>query len=130
MIAAKTSGMPTSSSAPRSPPSSRNSAHAMSATAPPPTPLNSATICGIAVIFTLRAAGTPMTVPIARPTTMSTKSAPSRSGFSSVATTATPMPTAAILLPCTAVVGLVSFARPVMNMPNATMYAAVMKSTS
>ena len=64
MIAAKTSGMPTSSSVLRSPPSSRNSAQAMSATAPPPTPLNSATICGIAVIFTLRAAGTPMTVPI------------------------------------------------------------------
>ena len=47
----------------RSPPESRNSAHAISATAPPPTPLNSATICGIAVIFTLRAAGTPTAVP-------------------------------------------------------------------
>ena len=32
-----------------------NSASAISATAPPPTPLNSATICGIAVIFTRRA---------------------------------------------------------------------------
>jgi hypothetical protein len=39
----------------------------MSATAPPPTPLKSATICGIAVIFTARAAGTPMTVPSAMP---------------------------------------------------------------
>ena len=38
---------------------SRNSTQAISATAPPPTPLNSATICGIAVIFTLRAAGMP-----------------------------------------------------------------------
>jgi len=32
------------------------SARAISAAAPPPTPLNSATICGIAVIFTARAA--------------------------------------------------------------------------
>jgi hypothetical protein len=31
----------------------RNSTHAISATAPPPTPLNRATICGIAVILTL-----------------------------------------------------------------------------
>ena len=29
----------------------RNSTHAIRATAPPPTPLNSATICGIAVIL-------------------------------------------------------------------------------
>ena len=42
-----------------------NSATEISATAPPPTPLNSATICGIAVIFTARAAGTPTAVPIA-----------------------------------------------------------------
>ena len=42
-----------------------NSASAISATAPPPTPLNSATICGIAVIFTERAPTTPMTAPIA-----------------------------------------------------------------
>ena len=40
---------------------------ATSATAPPPTPLNSATICGIAVIFTARAETTPMAVPIAIP---------------------------------------------------------------
>ncbi len=32
------------------------SARAINAAAPPPTPLNSATICGIAVIFTARAA--------------------------------------------------------------------------
>ena len=36
------------------------SASAMSAAAPPPTPLNSATICGIAVIFTARAAYAPI----------------------------------------------------------------------
>jgi hypothetical protein len=49
----------------------RYSTHAISATAPPPTPLNSATICGIAVIFTLRAAGTPTAAPIARPAMIS-----------------------------------------------------------
>ena len=54
----------------RSPPAWRNSAHAISATAPPPTPLKSATICGIAVIFTLRAAGTPTAVPMTRPITI------------------------------------------------------------
>ena len=43
-----------------------NSAIATSAAAPPPTPLNRATICGIAVIFTLRAPTTPTTEPIAR----------------------------------------------------------------
>ena len=43
---------------------SRNSTNEIRATAPPPTPLNSATICGIAVIFTERAAGTPTAVPM------------------------------------------------------------------
>ena len=43
----------------------------MSAAAPPPTPLKSATICGIAVIFTSRAETTPITVPTAIPTTIS-----------------------------------------------------------
>ena len=39
---------------------------ATSAAAPPPTPLNSATSCGICVICTLRAAGTPIIRPTAR----------------------------------------------------------------
>ena len=73
----------------RSPASSRrcarNSAHAISATAPPPTPLNSATICGIAVIFTLRAAGTPTAVPIATPSDDQARSCRSRPAISSVA---------------------------------------------
>jgi hypothetical protein len=43
----------------------------MSAAAPPPTPLKSATICGIAVIFTRRAEMTPITVPMAMPTRIS-----------------------------------------------------------
>ncbi len=44
-----------------------NSTSEISAAAPPPTPLNSATICGIAVIFTFRAPTTPITDPIAIP---------------------------------------------------------------
>jgi hypothetical protein len=42
-----------------------SSASATNAAAPPPTPLNSATICGIAVIFTRRAATAPKPPPIA-----------------------------------------------------------------
>ena len=41
-----------------------SSASETSAAAPPPTPLKSATICGIAVIFTLRAATAPKPPPI------------------------------------------------------------------
>src|SRR5690242_20186950 len=41
-----------------------SSASEIKAAAPPPTPLNSATICGIAVIFTLRAATAPNPPPI------------------------------------------------------------------
>ena len=76
----------------------RYSTQAINATAPPPTPLNNATIWGIAVIFTLRAAGTPTAVPIARPTMIRmTVPEPSNSPLRSrVATTATAMPTAAV----------------------------------
>lgn len=87
-----------------------NSTHAMSATAPPPTPLNSATICGIAVILTLRADGTPTSAPIATPRTISSQLP--MPGVSRVASTATPMPTAAIQLPRTAVRGPVRPIRP------------------
>ena len=96
----------------------RNSDHAMSATAPPPTPLNSATICGIAVIRTLRADGTPSAAPTTSPTMISSQLWRT---VSSVANTATSMPTAAILLPRTAVRGPVSPDRPRMNSANATM---------
>ena len=48
----------------------RNSRLATSAAAPPPTPLNSATICGIAVIFTEYAPMAPMIRPITMPTIM------------------------------------------------------------
>ena len=49
----------------------RYSIQAMIATAPPPTPLNIATICGIAVIRTFRAAGTPIAVPMTSPRAIS-----------------------------------------------------------
>ena len=82
----------------------------MIATAPPPTPLNSATICGIAVMRTRRAAGIPIAVPSSSPSTISHGVAePSHTcGVSSVAMIAIAMPTAAIRLPRTAVRGPVS----------------------
>ena len=87
----------------------RNSDQEISATAPPPTPLNSATICGIAVIFTWRADGTPSAVPITSPTMIRIQL---YCTCSSVATAARVIPTAAILLPRTAVFGPVRPIRP------------------
>ena len=88
----------------------RYSTQAINATAPPPTPLKIATICGIAVIFTLRAAGIPIAVPIATPAMINqTVAEPwNAPGRSSVAITAIAIPVAAILLPRTAVRGPVS----------------------
>ncbi len=74
-----------------------NSASATSAAAPPPTPLNSATICGIAVIFTRRAATAPNVPPIAEPTTI--RQYESTCSFASVTTIAIAMPTAPIQFP-------------------------------
>ena len=69
------------------PSSSWNSASATSAAAPPPTPLNRATICGIAVIFTLRAPTSPTTLPIAAATTISAQfEIPSTSSVVAIAT--------------------------------------------
>ena len=80
-----------------------NSAAAINAAAPPPTPLNSATICGIAVIFTIRAEATPMTVPTATPATISQYE--SISGLSRVKRIAIAIPTAATTFPERAVEG-------------------------
>ncbi len=55
----------------------RNSAVEMSAAAPPPAPLKSATICGIAVIFTLSAEYKPMAPPTSTPTAMAHQPTPS-----------------------------------------------------
>ena len=90
---------------------SRNSAHAISATVPPPTPLNRATSCGIAVIFTRRAGGIPSATPTTSPTMIRIQLPVSRMDIS-VATTAMNMPTAAIWLPRTAVFGPVRPIRP------------------
>ena len=72
MIAANRAGMSASSAGlPPAASDSRYSTNEIRATAPPPTPLNSATICGIAVIFTERAAGTPTAAPMATPSAIS-----------------------------------------------------------
>ena len=86
----------------------------MIATAPPPTPLNIATICGIAVIRTVRAAGTPTAVPMTNPSAIShgVLEPLSTCGVSSVATIAIAIPTAAIMFPRTAVRGPVNPLRP------------------
>src|SRR4051812_6760053 len=75
-----------------------NSTSDTSAAAPPPTPLNSATICGIAVIFTLRAPTAPITPPISPPTAMIHQPV-TTSSRSSVTTIATAMPAAPTWLP-------------------------------
>ena len=51
----------------------RNTTMDTSAAAPPPTPLKMATICGIAVILTRRAAGTATAAPMAMATSVSTR---------------------------------------------------------
>ena len=86
---------------------SRNSAHEIRNTAPPPTPLNSATICGIAVMCTIRAAGIPTAVPSTSPSAISQGVLePSNTcGWMSVEMIATAIPVAAIRLPRTAVRG-------------------------
>jgi hypothetical protein len=83
--------------------SSWNSASATSAAAPPPTPLKSATICGIAVICTRRAPTAPKAPPTSAATTISQfRCTPA---FRSVATIAITIPTAPIWLPRRAVAG-------------------------
>jgi hypothetical protein len=81
--------------------------------------LNSATIWGIAVIFTLRAAGMPTAVPMTTPRMIRPQFP--MPGVSRVAATAIAMPTAAVAFPRTAVRGPRSCIRPTMNSENATM---------
>ena len=92
------------------PPELRNSTHAINATAPPPTPLKSATICGIWVILTRRAAGTATTTPRTTPSTISRTL--ERLGRIRVAAIAIAIPVAASRLPRTAVLGPVRFESP------------------
>ena len=74
-----------------------SSASAISAAAPPPTPLNSATICGIAVIFTRRAATAPKPPPMTMPIAIAHQLVVPMSIH--VTTIASSMPTAPIWLP-------------------------------
>ena len=113
--------IPTSSS-PSSPPDSGacrwNSDAAISAAAPPPTPLNSATICGICVIFTARAESTPTTEPTAMPASISQYE--SISSIRNVKPMAIAMPTAAIQFPERAVRGCASRLTPMISKIAAT----------
>ena len=68
------------------------------AAAPPPTPLNSATNCGIAVIFTVRAPTRPIAAPITPPATMIHQPV-TTSSRNRVTTIATSIPSAPIWLP-------------------------------
>src|SRR5262249_47359086 len=74
---------------------------ATSAAAPPPTPLKRATICGTAVIFTVRAPAVPATAPITTPATQMAMPAGVKESRSriTVQATASTMPTAANQLP-------------------------------
>src|SRR5579883_2371944 len=83
--------------------STKNSAVDMQAAAPPPAPLKSATICGIAVILTLSAENNPTTVPTAMPMRMIHQ--PAASIRQIEAAMASSMPTAAYRLPTRAVAG-------------------------
>src|SRR5829696_702142 len=97
---------------------------ATSAAAAPPTPLNAATICGIAVIWTLWAATAPITDPTRTPAPIST--APSvlcMSATKIVATSAITMPTAAMVFPERAVSGRLRRRMPAMKSAAATRYA-------
>ena len=78
-----------------------HSASATSAAAPPPTPLKIATICGIAVIRTVRAPTTPTTVPMSPPTTIQAQfPIPSRESVVAIATSIPAPPTQFPLRAC------------------------------
>jgi hypothetical protein len=80
--------------------------------------LNSATICGIAVILTLRAPTTPITAPISMATAIAPKLATRLS--TRVATIAMTMPAAAMRLPVRAVAGDESRFSPITKVMSAT----------
>ena len=102
-----------------------NSRIETSAAAPPPAPLNSATIWGIAVIFTVRAPAKPATPPTTIPARM-IGIPPRTSAAKNVAITAMSMPAAAMRLPMTAVVGDERPFRPRMKVTAAMRYASGM----
>ena len=85
------------------------------AAAPPPTPLNSATICGIAVIFTIRAPNVPTAPPIRTPITITISPVVVKCSSGIVAPIAITIPAAAVKLPLRAPLGELSCLRPRMN---------------
>jgi len=91
----------------------RYSAEATSAEAAPPKPFNKATICGMAVICTVRAKTAPMAEPMMMPMMMSSKPRMLRS--KAVVMMATNIPIAATVLPERAVAGWLSRLRPKMK---------------
>jgi hypothetical protein len=98
------------------------------AAAPPPTPLNSATICGIAVIFTARAAYQPIGAVTAITIRIQTNWSESRPGMKNVATMAIAMPNAPIRLPWRARAGLERKRSARMKQTIVTRYASVTQS--
>ena len=101
-------------------PCNNSSETATRAAAPPPTPLKSATICGMAVIFTRRAATAPIGTPIRRPTIVIAMPASVKCRSGAVASNAMTMPTAAIWLPRRALRGELNWMRPMMKSTAAT----------
>ena len=98
----------------------RNSAVEMSAAEPPPQPFRIATICGMSVMATRRAATAPATAPIAMAAAIRPRLCGGPpSGFSimpaSSVTVATTMPRAAVVLPRRACAGEDRNLRPTMN---------------
>jgi hypothetical protein len=96
----------------------RNSAPLTRREAAPPKPLSSATICGIAVIFTVRAIQSPIAVPTTIPAAMVPYDRIARSSI--VMTIARSIPAPEIRLPSRAVSGLPSRLSPRMKRTAAT----------
>ena len=96
-------------------PCNRSSDTATTAAAPPPTPLKSATIWGMAVIFTRRAPTAPIGTPIRMPTIVITIPAVVKCKRGMVASRAITMPTAAIWLPRRALFGELNWIKPRMK---------------
>src|SRR5450759_2969899 len=92
-----------------------SSATATSAAAPPPTPLKRATICGMAVIFTMRAPMLPTAPPMTTPMAMMITPAVVKWSSDRVATSAITMPTAAMRFPLRAPFGELSCFKPRMK---------------
>ena len=91
----------------------RNSAPPTSSDDPPPKPLSSATICGIAVILTVRAIQMPSADPTRTPAAITPYERIARSRR--VTTIATSIPTPESRLPARAVAGLPRRRSPTMN---------------